>query len=156
MEAAVEVLVDWEEGFPTGTLLVAKLVDMGVLQHVVDDGLLLQHLKRHVRKTGHILIVDSTKTVFFITAGDVVERVKFAHKMVVDLESQEEGMIIFVGETTLEESPHPKGERDGRESGEGQSQIMWIVWGMHEQLTIPGCSDASPIVDGWSSGDHRA
>ena len=110
MDAAYHALVEWDEGFPTGTDLMSKLVDQGVLERSVDVDLLLQHLKAHVKEKGHILIVDSTKTTFFLTAQDVVDRVKFASMMLGKLQTQESDMIIFVDETTVEESPHPKGE----------------------------------------------
>ena len=110
MEAAYTALVEWEEGYPTGPDLMQKLVEKGILERTVDDGLLLQHLKRHVKSMGHILIVDSTKTVFFLTATDVVARVMFANMMITRLGGRAPDFIIFIDETTLEESPHPKGE----------------------------------------------
>jgi hypothetical protein len=111
--AAYRALVEWEEGYPTGPTLMAKLVDDGVIKKAVDVDIMLQHLKQYVKGLGHILIVDSTKTTFFLTAGDVVVRVKFAHKMIAALQGRTVDMIIYVDETTLEESPHPKGE-EGR------------------------------------------
>jgi hypothetical protein len=110
MEAAYTALVEWEEGYPTGPDLMQKLVDKGILERTVDDDLLLQHLKRHVKSMGHILIVDSTKTVFFLTAPDIVGRVTFANMMISRLAGRTPDFIIFIDETTLEESPHPKGK----------------------------------------------
>lgn len=110
MEAAYQLLVDWEEGFPTGPALMQKLVEQRMLERIVDVDCLLGHLKHHVRAMGHILIVDSSKTTFFLTVTDVVCRVKFAHLMADELCRHPADMVIFVDETTLEESPHPKGE----------------------------------------------
>jgi len=110
MDTAYQLLVDWEEGYPTGPALMQKLVEEGFLEHTVDVDLLLAHLKHHVRGMGHVLIVDSTKTTFFLTATDVVSRVKFAHSMAEELRRHPADMVIYVDETTVEESPHPKGE----------------------------------------------
>ena len=110
MEAAYTALVEWEEGYPTGPDLMQKLVDKGALDRCVNDDLLLYHLKRHVNKMGHILIVNSTKTVFFLTAPDVMGRVRFANMMIAKLHGQGPDCFVFVDETTYEESPHPKGE----------------------------------------------
>jgi hypothetical protein len=127
MEAAYQYLVEWEEGYPSGPALMHKLVDEDILEHTVDVDILLDHLKRHVRAMGHILIVDSTKTTFFLTATDVVSRVKFAHLMVEELRSHPADMVIYVDETTLEESPHPKGEVNVWICQRGHGLIV-LVW----------------------------
>jgi hypothetical protein len=69
----------------------------------------MEHLRLHVEAKGHKLIVNSTKTIFYITINDVVQRVQYAQHMMDILKTQPLDMIIFADETTLEESPHPKG-----------------------------------------------
>lgn len=109
MDIAFQLLVDNDEGSMTGQDLMGKLVDQGVLPHNADVDTFLHHFRQHVEANGHKLILNSTKTIFYIAVNDVVQRVHYAQHMMDALKTQPLDMIIFVDETTLEESPHPKG-----------------------------------------------
>ena len=110
MEKAYDMLADNKEGFLTGHVLLEKLKRQGVVQRSADVDKFMHHLREHVESKGHKLIVNSTKTIFFITLKDVVKRVKFASSLLAELQQVPLDMLIFSDETTLEESPHPKGK----------------------------------------------
>lgn len=109
LDVAYWLLADAEEGFMTGQGLLDQLVEMGVFGPDADVDTFLRHLARHIKAKGHRLIVNSTKTIFFITAADIMQRVNYAANMLNTLKTQPLDMVIFTDETTLEESPHPKG-----------------------------------------------
>lgn len=109
MEEAVQMLVDWENGFPTGQQLIKKMVSQGLVPLDSDVDRFLSHLHAYARHLGHMLVVNSTKSTFFLRIDDVVDRVKYAHAMKEVLQTQDAlDMLIFVDETTEEESPHPQ------------------------------------------------
>ncbi len=110
MSKAYDTLVDYDEGFLTGGELLRKLTVQGVVRETVDQDNFMRHFREYVKSRGHILIVNSTKTLFFLTINDVVDRVKFATRLVPQITEEQERMCIFVDETTLEKDPHPKGE----------------------------------------------
>lgn len=113
MHRAYQILVEEAEELLTGTELLARLVAAGVVDSPADPDTFLRHLHQYVRSLGHILIVNSTRTTFFLTANDVVERVCFASRLHGLLTGPNPewhlDMAIFIDESTLEEDPHPKG-----------------------------------------------
>ena len=109
MDKAYNMLAEDTEGFLTGHVLLEKLKRQGVIQSSADVDKFMYHLREYVESKGHKLIVNSTKTIFFITLKDVVKRVKFASSLLAELQQVPLAMLIFSDETTLEESPHPKG-----------------------------------------------
>lgn len=109
MEKAYMFLIQYDEGFLTGASLHQKLIDRGDLWPTADVETFLQKLKAYVKSKGHSLVINSTKTTFFLAIGDVVQRVQFASHMQQQLEAVSLDMMIYTDETTEEESPHPKG-----------------------------------------------
>lgn len=109
MDKAYKFLVDYDEGYLTGASLHQKLIERGDLWPEADVDTFLQKLKGHVRSKGHSLVINSTKTTFFLAIEDVVKRVQFASQMQQQLETVDLDMTIYTDETTEEESPHPKG-----------------------------------------------
>jgi hypothetical protein len=114
LKVAVQILVDWENGFATGQQLIKKMVSQELVPHNSDVDNFLCHLHVYARALGHMLVVNSTKSIFFLRIDDVVDRVKYAHAMTEVLKTKDAlDMLIFVDETTVEESPHPqKGKKD--------------------------------------------
>jgi hypothetical protein len=110
MSKAYDTLADYEEGFLTGWELLRMLTVQGAVRETADHDNFMRHFRDYVKSRGHILIVNSTKTIFFLTISDVVDRVKFANKLKLQMTDEQERMVIFVDETTLEKDPHPKGE----------------------------------------------
>ena len=109
MEKAYNILAENSEGFLSGRALLRKLKGQKAVQSSAGVDVFMDHLRQHVESKGQKLIVNSTKTIFFITIDDVVQRVKFSSNLLPKLEHMPLDMIIFSDETTLEESPHPKG-----------------------------------------------
>jgi hypothetical protein len=109
MSKAYDTLVGYEEGFLTGGELLRMLTVQGAVRETVDPDNFMRHFREYVKSRGHILIVNSTKTIFFLTIHDVVDRVKFATRLLPQITEEKERMLIFVDETTLEKDPHPKG-----------------------------------------------
>jgi hypothetical protein len=109
MDRAYNVLAENREGFINGHALMEKLKNQRVVHSSAEVDTFMHRLREHVESKGHKLIVNSTKTIFFITLKDVVQRVKFAASMLQELQQLPLAMLIFSDETTLEESPHPKG-----------------------------------------------
>lgn len=112
MGKAVKVLVENDEGFLNGHELLLKLKDMGVLAVHADIDNFLNHLHNYVKSLGYKVTVNNTKTIFFLSAADIVKRVKFAAELLPELGPEALDMVIFIDETTLEESPHPKGAHE--------------------------------------------
>jgi hypothetical protein len=110
LEEACRILADKEQCFLTGTTLMKVLVERGIWPKEVNVDLLLKHLKEYCRRTSRVLVVNSTKALFFLKDADAVARVSYATSLLQELEDQQLDNVIFVDETTHEESPHPKGK----------------------------------------------
>ena len=110
MDKAVQILVENGEELLTGQMLLEIMITLGLLPEKSDVVTFMRHLCDRVTSIGHKLVVNSTRTIFMLTAADVITRVKFAADMLAELEYQPLDMIIFIDETTLEEAPHPKGK----------------------------------------------
>jgi hypothetical protein len=110
MEAAKEVLVEGQQAYTTKSL-VAKLIQDGKLGPPVNPQKFLAAFRRYLQRKGTPLTVNSTGTKFLLTEGDKKLRIKFAQQMLTLLKMHsKDGVLkcVFVDETTLEESPHPK------------------------------------------------
>jgi hypothetical protein len=115
LEAACNFLVTHQESFLNGSQLRQKLVQEGILHASSKRDIFMQHLRECVMSRGHRLITNSVKTTFFISRSDSAVRLEYAHAMLEMLRNTKSiDNLIFIDETTLEESPHPKGE--------------WIEW----------------------------
>jgi hypothetical protein len=110
MRRAVQILVENEDELLTGTMLLEIMIRLGLVGQHADVDTFMSHLRTYVRAIGHKFVVNSTSTIFMLTADDVVKRVQFAVGEQEKLEGQSLDMAIFVDETTLEETPHPKGK----------------------------------------------
>lgn len=109
MEAAYEMLITCDDRYLTGRQLLKKLKQAGVMQPSSDVDTFMKHLRQYINSQGHRLITNSEKTTFFIAISDVTARLKYASMMLAELRSLPLAAFIFSDETTLEESPHPKG-----------------------------------------------
>ena len=110
MDKAVKILVENPEELLTGTTLLEVMISLGLLSEQSDVDTFMHHLRDHVTSIGHKLVVNSTRTIFMLTATDVITRVQFAVDMLAQLDNGHLDMFIFVDETTLEEASHPKGK----------------------------------------------
>lgn len=79
---------------------------MGLVQGSADVGHSMKKNRRFVTPIGLKLVVNSTNTIFLLTAKDVILRGKVALHMGTELAHKPQGMAIFVDETALEEAPH--------------------------------------------------
>lgn len=112
MRKAVQILVKNTAMLLTGTMLLQLMVSMGLVSEHADVDTFMLRFREYVTSIGHKLVVNSTNTIFLLTANDVALRVTFATKMLGVLASMPLEMVIFTDETILEESPHPKGKID--------------------------------------------
>jgi hypothetical protein len=110
MQEALHFLINYEEGYLAGTDLWQKLVDRGTLHDTSCVDRFMYHFRAYVESKGMKLITNSTKTVFLLTHQDVKERLRYAQQLLPIMNPRQLDMVIFVDETTLEESPHPKGD----------------------------------------------
>ena len=109
MELAYDTLVEYTEGFLTGRELLDLLIKGGHVEANADVDTFLMRLTEYVMGQGHRLIKNSTKTIFFISLRDIHDRREYSLSMLQHLDEFPLDMLIFIDETTLEESPHPKG-----------------------------------------------
>ena len=112
MRKAVQILVENKAMLLTGTMLLQVMISMGLASEHADVDTFMLRFCECVTSIGHKLVVNSTNTIFLLTANDVTLRVMFATKMLGVLASTPLEMVIFTDETILEESPHPKGKFD--------------------------------------------
>lgn len=111
LEGAQDFLITFDKGYLTGTQLHQLLVEKGMIHSSANVNVFMRHLRKHVESQGQKLIANSVKTTFFISNSDAADRVAYARTMMEQLRSSKSlEQFIFVDETTLEESPHPKGE----------------------------------------------
>jgi transposase len=110
---ALDILKEEDRVFLTGRALLQIMVDKGYTEPSADVDHFMRRFREYVKSLGHKLTVNSTRTIFFLAVGDVIKRVKYASSMQVQLQHSPLEMVIFADETTLEESPHPKGVSKG-------------------------------------------
>ncbi|MCA3166309.1 MAG: hypothetical protein ING21_07390 [Burkholderiales bacterium] len=117
MEAAVQKLIQYKQGYLTTPQLVSKLVKAGKLHKPVDLPTFRAHLKAYVKKMGHQLIMSYTHTTFFLMKQDLMARVIYCTNMQSWLAQHQLHELVFVDETQLAAAPAPKGELQGRAAG---------------------------------------
>jgi hypothetical protein len=127
MDKAVQILVENEEQLLTGHMLLDIMISLGQLPMTADIDTFMHHLRDHVISIGHKLVVNSTRTIFMLTATDVITRLQFAANMLAELEHGHSRMLIFIDETTLEEAPHPKGKFNSGEGGCGSAYNPFLL-----------------------------
>jgi len=109
MEEALRLLKAHEDDLLTMKDLHRLLVSKGILKERSTTKTFSQHFKSCVASLGHRLTVNSTSTLPFLRATDKPERVKYCKAMLAVLKYRPLEDFWFVDETTVEESPHPKG-----------------------------------------------
>lgn len=109
MRKAVQILVEHTTVLITGRKLLGIMISMGMAHENADVGTFMRRLRDYVTSIGLKLVVNSTNTIFFLTANDIILRVQFAAHMLAELADKTPEMFIFIDETTLEEATHPKG-----------------------------------------------
>ena len=109
MEAAVCKLVEHDQGLLSMKGLIRLLQADGTLPRVVDQPTFTAHLKAHVKRMGHQLIMNSQKTTFFLLKGDLAERRRYCEEMQQLLTTSCIEDLLFVDETQVAAAPHPKG-----------------------------------------------
>jgi hypothetical protein len=110
LEQCLTTLINDTTGLMTGVLLHSLCIANGILWEGSDIKQFLSTLKAYVHQLGHKLNTHSGASTFFLASSDFMMRVKFAKEVMNDAEDPEcLKYCIFVDETTVEESPHPKG-----------------------------------------------
>lgn len=110
MEAAVRVLGEHNQSLLTTPTLVRLLQEQSILPRTVDLQTFTTHLKAHMRRMGHHLIMTSTGTIFCMLAKDKVARCSYCKSMLKWLEKHPLEALVFVDEVQLAAAVHPKGE----------------------------------------------
>lgn len=110
LQQCLTVLIEDTTGLMTGVLLHSMCLANGVLWKGSDIKHFLLSLKAYVHKLGHKLNTRSESSTFFLASSDFKLRVDFAKELIEDSNNPDcLRYWIFVDETTVEESPHPKG-----------------------------------------------
>jgi hypothetical protein len=108
---AMEELIDNEDKPMNESEFVAFLHEKQILQPPTDDRRFIDALKAYVQDQGCTLITRDTTTTFAIKEKTAEERVTVSHKILEMLKNTVPLKDwIFVDETVIEESPHPKCE----------------------------------------------
>lgn len=110
LDRALCLLIEDPHALMTGKQLLERVKEEGHVDRSACVSTFLRRLKEHVGSQGHRLITNSTKTIFYITPKDAKEREQFSAAMMKELEQVDLSTLIFIDETQLEESPHPKGK----------------------------------------------
>ena len=109
LDKATALLVEQEEELHNIPSFVAELELQGVLVKPYDPRAFMTAWKERVKEQGHFLNTESTRSLFLICKKDAPTRVRFARDMLELLEDPDAiDRLVFVDETTIEQSPHPK------------------------------------------------
>jgi len=110
MESAMTALVS-HRGVMNGPELHQQMIEKGTVHPSADRQRFLSRLRQHVRMKGHQLIANCTKTLFYLSDKDEMDRLAFAEEMRERLRTSTSlKNIWWIDETTIEEDPHPKGK----------------------------------------------
>lgn len=96
-------------GMMTGEELHRQCKETGILWPKSDKDQFIMRLKEYVTQHGHKLNTSSRANTFFLAKSDMKDRVKFSTKMLPTVQRSLHS-LVFVDETTIEESSHPKGK----------------------------------------------
>jgi hypothetical protein len=108
---AMEELIDNEDKPMNESEFVAFLHEKQILQPPTDNRRFIDALKAYVEEQGCTLITRDTTTTFAIKEQTAEERVAVSHKILQMMDNTVPLRDwIFVDETVIEESPHPKCE----------------------------------------------
>jgi hypothetical protein len=111
LETAMATLTS-HKGTMSGPELHRKVIEQGVLHPSSHRQRFLLRFSEHVKEEGHQLIANCTKTQFYISKNDEQLRLRYAEELRTLLsQSLTLNQLWFIDEVTLEEEPHPKGER---------------------------------------------
>jgi hypothetical protein len=114
MDACLQKLLtlqDEASGLVTGSDLHMACIRDGTLWEGADYGQFLKQFHVYVKSLGHQLNMNSKACTFFLAKGDIPKRYTFGTTWVEVLSTLAAlDHVIFIDETTIEESPHPKGE----------------------------------------------
>lgn len=86
----------------------SKLQEEGVIPQGCDKKWFFEKLKKHIASKGCTLQMSSTKSVFYLSEGDMQTRLKYCKGMLSQLIRDSLDHLMFADETTLEDAPHPK------------------------------------------------
>lgn len=96
-------------GMLTATLLNQQCIKASILRPTSDCDLFMERLKEYVAQHGHKLNTSSTANTFFLAKKDIKDRLAFCKENLPMVEHSLHS-LLFVDETTIEESAHPKGQ----------------------------------------------
>lgn len=112
LDKATALLVRDSNTLHTTSTIIQQLRQQGLLKGRVKAQAFLEAWKRRQRLLGHPMSTTSTRTKPLISSRDAMERLAFAREMLRILKS-DVGIkrCVFIDETTLERTPHPKASR---------------------------------------------
>jgi hypothetical protein len=109
MQAAVDTLTDISSGYMNTQQLLQELQTQGILPAQTNATHFREALQQYLQERDMFLAVGKT-TIFRITDKNAKERVAFVRQYIPLLEKWGLENVVIVDETTIEESPHPKGK----------------------------------------------
>lgn len=110
MQRALALLEEHSTECLTLTSLLALLVEEGAVEEPVDSDNFSSHLRAYVRGIGMYINTTSTCTIFLLNSADYKERLAWCKLAAEELQRAKLTATVFIDETTLQASPHPKGK----------------------------------------------
>lgn len=111
LDKATEVFLEHDGVLYTATEFAALLEKHQILHRPYKVAAFMRRWKEHLKSQGHTLRPRYTGTMFLICKEDQPKRVAFATKLLQLLKERGINSCVFVDETTIEQSPHPKSGR---------------------------------------------
>jgi hypothetical protein len=108
MQAAVDILTETSSGYMNTHELLCELDAQGILSKDSDHAHFRAALRDYLQTLGLWLSVGH-QTIFRITDTTAEERLAFVKEYRPKVEGWKLENVVIVDETTIEESPHPKG-----------------------------------------------
>lgn len=111
LDKATDVFMQHDGVLCTETEFTALLQQRQILHRPYKVAAFIRRWRQHLKSQGHTLRTRYTGTVFLICKEDQPKRVAFATELLQLLKERGINSFVFVDETTLEQSPHPKSGR---------------------------------------------
>lgn len=133
---AMQELVDNEDQPMNEPEFIEHLQCKDVLQAPTDSARFFKAFKAYVRRQGHTLSTHDTETTFAIKEQTAAERLRVSKELLHMMETSVPlENWIFEDETTIEESPHPKGEV----AVHAHVYVWMPCWTPYHNMNAPAC-----------------
>jgi hypothetical protein len=111
LQAAYELLANEQDALWTTAALMQRLCDDGQLSSAGDPATFRNHLHEYARRQGHMLVTNSTGTIFLITKANAKQREAWCRSMLQLSKTVPLDKLWIEDETELSERPHHRGNK---------------------------------------------